>query len=771
MTHKYYRCKIGEKKTVFPQACHILTKRSDYGMEADMKKKKTRRRIKDKKLCIAAAFLSVPAAGAVLCGAVYFIGAGGRETPEELLAGYMDLIGQQAYEDMYRMTDPDNSAYTDKEAFIKRNSAVYEGIEAENIQVEILENDRKNDKKRDTVAYRMSFDTIAGNLHFENEMQFTDTEDGYKILWHDGLIFPELTSKDKVRIESSPAARGNISDRNGRMLAGPGTASSVGLVPGKLGDRETAFRQLSELLDMESETIQSCLDAAWVTEDSFVPVKTIPKVSELDLMALEPEEKALAEKARRDALLAIPGVMISDVEVRTYPLGDAAGHLTGYVGNVTAEDLEEHAKEGYNENSVIGRGGLEGLFEKELKGRDGCCIYIEGEDGGKKSVLANLPVENGQDIRLTIDALLQESLYQQFREDPGCSVAMDPCSGEVLALVSTPSFDSNEFILGLSDARWDSLNEDERKPLLNRFRQIWCPGSTLKPVIAAIGLETGTLDWQEDFGNVGLSWQKDASWGDYYVTTLHAYEPVTLENALIYSDNIYFAKATLRIGADALERELDTMGFGEQMPFEIVMPPSQYSNTEHIESEIQLADSGYGQGQVLVNPLHMASLYTAFCNGGNALKPRLVYENEAAGTETIENGIGMDESGENEAAAGAADDAGAEIWLPQIFSAETAAQVLEGMKKVVNNPEGTGYAAHREDILLAGKTGTAEIKASVEDTEGTEIGWFAVFTAERVAGDPLLVVSMVENVKETGGSGYVVNKDRAALDAYWGSGQ
>lgn len=378
-------------------------------------------------------------------------------------------------------------------------------------------------------------------------------------------------------------------------------------------------------------------------------------------------------------------------------------------------------------------------------------IHKGREDGSKKSVLANLPVKNGQDVRLTIDTQLQEALYQQFQEDPGCSVAMDPCSGEVLALVSTPSFDSNEFILGLSDARWNALNEDERKPLLNRFRQIWCPGSTLKPVIASIGLKTGAVDWQEDFGNEGLSWQKDATWGDYYITTLHAYEPVTMENALIYSDNIYFAKAALGIGADVLERELNIMGFGEQIPFEIVMPPSQYSNTEHIESEIQLADSGYGQGQILVNPLHMAGLYTAFCNGGNALKPRLVYEDEAD----------MD----------AGSNTGAEIWLPQIFSVETAAQVLEGMKKVVNNPEGTGYAAHREDIVLAGKTGTAEIKASVEDTEGTEIGWFAVFTAEKDAEDSLLIVSMVENVKEIGGSGYVVSKDRNALDAYWGSGQ
>ena len=332
---------------------------------------------------------------------------------------------------------------------------------------------------------------------FENEMQFTDTEDGYKIIWHDGLIFPELASEDKVRIESSPAERGKILDRNERMLAGPGTASSVGLVPGRLEDRENALHQLSRLLDMDPETIRNCLDAAWVTEDSFVPLKTVPKVSELDLMALDPKEDVLAEKARQDVLLAIPGVMISDVEVRTYPFGAAAGHLTGYVRNVTAEDLEEHAGEGYNENSVIGKSGLEALFEKELKGQDGCSIYIEREDGSKKSVLANLPVKNGQDVRLTIDTQLQEALYQQFQEDPGCSVAMDPCSGEVLALVSTPSFDSNEFILGLSDARWNALNEDERKPLLNRFRQIWCPGSTLKPVIASIGLKTGAVDWQE----------------------------------------------------------------------------------------------------------------------------------------------------------------------------------------------------------------------------------------------------------------------------------
>ena len=188
---------------------------------------------------------------------------------------------------------------------------------------------------------------------------------------------------------------------------------------------------------------------------------------------------------------------------------------------------------------------------------------------------------------------------------------MNPYTGEVLALVSTPTYDNNDFIMGLSNEQWTSLNEDENKPMYNRFRQVWCPGSTFKPITAAIGLESGAIDPTEDYGNVGLSWQKDASWGSYYVTTLHAYEPVILQNALIYSDNIYFAKAALKIGSEEMERSLDKFGFNEDLPFEIKMAQSQYSNTDSIETEIQLADSGYGQGQILINPLHICLLYTS----------------------------------------------------------------------------------------------------------------------------------------------------------------
>lgn len=653
--------------------------------------------------------------------AVVFLLKGNKKTtPDELIQTYMNYISEQEYEKMYEMVDVEASGNINQEDFVERNSAIYEGIEVQNMSIEVLE----YDEEQLAVTYNSSYDTAAGKVTFENTASFVKGEDGYKLIWNDALIFPGLESTDKVRVKTTEAERGEILDRNGRVLAGKGTAASIGIVPGKLENQESAATQLAEILEIDAETIEKKLSALWVKEDSFVPIKTISNEKEEEL---------------EEQLLAIKGVKISTTEVRYYPLGEAAAHLVGYVQNVTAEDLEEHSGEGYTSTSVIGRSGMESLFEKELKGQNGCKIYIEDRNGNVKEEIASQIVQHGKDIRLTIDAELQKQLYEEFQEDKSCSVAMNPYTGEVLALVSTPTYDNNDFILGMSSATWEALNNDEDLPLVNRFRQTFAPGSTFKPITAAIGLESGAFTGSDDFGNEGLSWQKDASWGSYKVTTLHEYSPVVLKNALIYSDNIYFAKAALKIGADTFEEALTALGFNEELPFEIKMSKSQYSNEEHIDGEIQLADSGYGQGEVLVNPLHLASIYTAFCNEGDVIKPYLVYQEEAE----------------------------AEIWIEDAFSSESASEVLEGLKAVVSDSNGTGYAANRSDVILAGKTGTAEIKASQDDTTGTELGWFAVMTAEETTKKPILIVSMVEDVKGIGGSAYVVKKDANILDRWF----
>lgn len=698
-----------------------------------MKYKRKRRRKKNLIICVMAAFIII--VGIVgLCGAKLKKKMM-KEKPNDLIAKYMNHVEKREYDEMFSMIE--NSTNIKKDEFIERNSKIYEGIEISNVKLcNIAIKNKKG--KNVTISYDTSCDTIAGGIHFENEAVFMDSGNGYKLLWQDSLIFPDLLSSDKVRVSISQAERGEILDRNGKILAGKGTATSVGIIPGKFEDKERALERLADLLETDVETIENKLAADWVKEDSFVPVAAIPKVSVLDLTAYQPDESVLEEYERQKQMLEIPGVMTTDVEIRSYGLGEAAAHLIGYVQAVTAEDLENHPGEGYNANSVIGRTGMEGLFEKELKGKDGCEISIVDREGNIKKTLASVLKENGTDIQLTIDYDLQKLLYEQFKEDRGCSVAMNPYSGEVLALVSTPSLDNNDFIKGMSSEKWAALNEDEDKPLYNRFRQVWCPGSTFKPIVAGIGLKTGLLDPNEDFGNEGLSWQKDPSWGAYQVTTLHEYESAIMKNAIIYSDNIYFAKSALKIGADNLEKSLNEIGFNQEMPFEIKMTESQYSNTDKIETEIQLADSGYGQGQILVNPLHLASIYTSFLNGGNMIKPYLQYKEESTG----------------------------EIWITGVFKEDSVNEIMEGLKGVVNDPNGTGYASHREDIVLAGKTGTAELKATKEDTSGTEIGWFSVFTADQDVTKPILIISMVENVKDIGGSGYVVRKDKSVLDEY-----
>lgn len=309
---------------------------------------------------------------------------------------------------------------------------------------------------------------------------------------------------------------------------------------------------------------------------------------------------------------------------------------------------------------------------------------------------------------------------------------MNPKSGEVLALVSTPSFNSMDFVLGISQTKWDELNNNPDKPMYNRVRETWAPGSSFKPVTGAVGLTTGAFTAEEDFGASGLSWQKDESWGNYKVTTLHEYNGAVLKNALIYSDNIYFAKAALKIGADTFAKQLDKLGFGQDIPFDIGMTSSQYSNGDTFETEVQLADSGYGQGQVLVNPLHLACIYSAFFNEGNMISPYLEYQ-----------------EGKNPS-----------YWVENAFTPEAAATIYEDLKEVVSNPEGTGHsAAQVAGVALAGKTGTAEIKESQEDKDGTELGWFAVYNTEGLDGQTVLMLNMVEDVKGRGGSGYVVNKD------------
>jgi len=634
--------------------------------------------------------------------AVFFLFTG-SDKKESILKDYFSLIQEGKYKEAYALTKTDYS----EADFITRNQNIYEGIEAKNIELNV------EDKDGDTLLYTVKMSTAAGNVEFENQTAFEDE----KILWTDSVIFPALKKTDKVRISTDEANRGKILDRNGKMLAGKGEAYSVGLVPGKLNG-ENDYEQLAKLLDTTKEGIQKTMSASWIKDDSFVPLKTISKNDQ----ELESE------------LLKIPGVMLSTVEVRDYPYGKATSHLIGYMQKVTADDLKKHEGEGYTEQSYIGRSGIEAAYEKDLKGSDGIEIYIIDESGNKSSSIASLPKQDGKDIELTIDVELQKDLYDAYQDEKSASVAMNPKTGEILALVSTPTFSSSDFIFGMSQKQWDALNDDKDQPLYNRFKATWVPGSCMKPITAAIGLQYEALDAQKDFG-AALSWQKDSSWGNYKVTTLHAPKPNNLKNALIQSDNVYFAKAALEIGKDNLEKGYKALKIGEDIPFEISLTSSQYTSGD-FSDEMQIADSGYGQGQILMNPVQMAAIYSAFVNEGNIMTPHIVKSTEA------------------------------KVWVENVFSKAVADEIRNDLEAVISDANGTAHSFYNSSVKLAGKTGTGEIKASQDDTKGTEIGWFTVMTTDPNEDTPIVVSTMVEDVKGRGGSNLVVNKLKSPFYQY-----
>lgn len=644
----------------------------------------------------------------LLIVSVFFVFNQGKSN-EQVVTEYFELLKKKDYKQMYQMLNPKIVYTPTQKYFVEKYKEFYEEIDAKNIQIKIL------DEQDSVIEYLIYIDTLAGRITYRNKVGVKNEQ----IQFNKELIMDGYTDGCKIKITTyNPEKRGRILDRNGKVLAEDGKGYSVGLVKGKLNG-ENDYGQIAQYLETDVETLQKKMSASWINDDSFVPIKTVSEATKNDLI--------------NKNILGINGVKISTVSIRTYPYDKVASHIVGYVQNVNAEDLKKHKNEGYNSTSVIGRSGIEAAYEEKLRGiTSGKIDLVDKNDKVIKELCHKKVKMSPQDITLTIDIDLQQSLYNEYQNDKSASVALNPKTGEVLALVSTPSYSNNDFVLGLSTDKWNALNNDVNQPLMSRYKQTYTPGSSMKPITAAIGLETKTIDPNKDLGAKD-KWQKDSSWGNYYVTTLHAPSPNNLKNAITYSDNVYFARSALNIGKDNLFKYYKNLKIGEKIPFELSLNKSQYINKNQKVSDQLIADSGYGQGQILMNPVQLASIYSAFVNNGSIYQPHIVQGQ----TKT---------------------------WIKNVFSKETTKTIKEDLINAIADKNGTGHAIYHDNVVLAGKTGTAEIKQSQSDTTGTELGWFTVMTTDEK--QPILMTTVVEDVKNRGGSGYVVEHTKLPLDLY-----
>lgn len=639
-------------------------------------------------------------------------------TPNERFDEYVKLWHDEEFTNMYDMLSAESREEYPPEQFIDRYNKIYEDLNISNLSIsynELSEEalDTAFEEGSATLPFTVAMESIAGPIEFTYEATLIqegeeDEEKDWFIAWDPGFIFPALKDGGEIKFQTTTPMRGEIHDRNRMPLAINDNVYEVGIVPGKLGDdSEKQKEQIANLLQISVDTIDTELSANWVQPDLFVPIKKVPKTDE-----------TLIEK-----LLEIDGIMTREVIGRVYPLGEAASHLIGYIGPINAEELEQMEPGTYGPNDSIGKRGLEQLYENRLKGERGIQILIKKEDGTEE-VLAEKPVKDGENISLTIDVNIQEKIFNAYEGKSGTTAAINPRTGETLALVSSPAFDPNDFLYGITQSQLDALENDPQKPIINRFTATFAPGSVIKPITAAIGLENGTIDPEEGIEIEGLTWDNGKGWGDYQVRRVsETNKPVDLADALIRSDNIYFAMQAVKMGSESLVKGLERFGFGEKLPFEYPFINSTISSSGTLEGEVQTANTSYGQAEIEVSALHLATAYTTFLNKGNMLKPTLLTTEETG-----------------------------QIWKEDLIKEDDAELIQNILRDVVL--EGTATVAKYDELAISGKTGTAELKLS-HDTKGHENGWFVGYPTDK---QDILIAMMIEEVEDIGTSTFVADK-------------
>lgn len=595
-----------------------------------------------------------------------------RNEVETLIEDHLEAKASTSFDEYVEtLSDKDvtGEGYT-KEELAERYEVVFGSVGVD--QLEIMNKDIIYDEEADSYSfsYDASMTTVLGEIEpMSYQSTIEETEESKVINWNHSLIFPDMEEGDTVKLSYEYPNRGSIYDRNGNMLAGEGDAYEAGLYPAALGEgeeREGRLSEISETYDVTVESLEQLLSQAWVTEESFVPFKIVD-------VGETPE---------------VPGVLYQQTNDRLYPLGEAAAHLIGYVGDVSADDIENNPL--LQTGQVVGKNGLEHRFDKELRGEMGGQIVLADSEGETREVIIAREKTDGESLTLTINSDVQAELYDSFESEPGSASLMDPKTGELLALTSSPSFDPQLFSRGISQSEYDTYNNDENQPFLNRITARYAPGSTFKIVTSLILLDTGVTTPDKVNTIEGLSWSPDREgFGDRQITRVNdSVSEVDLTDALVYSDNIYFAMEALEMGNEAFVENMQSFPFDEAFDLPISMEPAQLANDNDITDETLLADTAYGQGQLLMNTIQQQSFFTPVLNEGVLLYPQLILQD-------------------------------GELETKEIVTADNSSLVRDMLVESVTNPNGTSHALAELGYSVGAKTGTAEIAGEEEnDTNG-----------------------------------------------------
>lgn len=553
--------------------------------------------------------------------------------------------------------------------------------------------------------------------------------------------YKRISDENRIQPVFLPAPRGIIKDRNGKIITTNRYSYTVFLIPSEAKNLDILSEKLAPILNLDHSTLKEKLKAGWTKK--YEPIKLKRDVDFQTICAIEEQNQDL------------PGVIYQVEQSRSYPGCDWAGHVLGYIKELSKQELSTsltssegesnfddtvsikptlNENRGYRLGGYIGREGVEKQYDDLLRGRDGMA-FLEVTATGKilgplEDREPDLPAK-GADMKLTIDLDLQaeaESALATY--ESGAVVALDPRNGEILTLVSKPGFDANLLSGALSPKDWKEISQNPLHPLLSRTIQAtYPPGSTIKLLTAGAALESKIAN-----RDTYLS----PCFGSYLFggRSFHCWKPeghgsLNLMNAIIQSCDVYFYQLGLRVGLERWSHYAKLCGFGEKTGVDLpqeakgFVPSPEYYNKKFGKGDwvknlvINLA---IGQGEVLVTPLQLACFYGGLATDGTIYQPHILKE-----ITTSDGRVTTTQS---------------KILRHLPFSYSTLRLLQEAMIRVVNEGYGTGNLARISDITVAGKTGTAQ------NPHGEDHAWFVGYAP---ADSPKIVVAvLVENAGHGG---------------------
>ena len=537
------------------------------------------------------------------------------------------------------------------------------------------------------------------------------------------IVLGLLSEENRIRLEVLRAPRGAIFDRNGELLADsypsfnivfrPMPAESTARTPATV--RADWVHRVSALVEADSSTIHQLVRAANRSGQTAILRRNAP----FAILAGIEEHRA-----------QLPGVEVLVGPLRRYPHGTLAAHLLGYAGQINDRDLETRAAEGYHPGELIGRTGLERSFEGTLRGQDGAEYVVVNAMGKRVSTLTEVPPRPpvaGRSLVLTLDLKVQRALEDAMAGVVrGAAVAIDPRDGGILAMVSRPDYDPNEFSRGLTGARWKALTGDGSNPLLNRAIQgQYPPGSTFKIVTMVAALREGVARpetmFQPCYGSYQFGGRSFGCWKP------SGHGSLDLVSALQHSCDVYFYQLGMRLGLPRLEATARALGLGGRTGVDLpqesggFIPSADWYDARwgngHWRKGVIL-NLAIGQGEILVTPIQLALMAGEVAADGRALRPHVVLSvgdgPPATPPHPLQTGIKAE----------------AAVWDP----------VHQGLEQVV--AAGTGTAARVPGLAVAGKTGTAQ------NPHGKD---HALFVCYAPAAQPTIAMAIViENIGHGG---------------------